>query len=197
MTRIACSPASVSSAPERRRERPRQQAALPGRELRAQVDDLDLGRAPRPGARAGRRGRSVAVARPAHALDRGRRRAEDDAPRRPARPSRIADVAGLEPGRPVALVRRVVLLVDDDQPDVGERREDRQPRPDHDVDVAAPDPPPLVGALAVRRARSGRARPGRRGRRAAGRRAAARARSRGRGRAPGGRARATRRCAST
>ena len=42
-----------------------------------------------------------------------------------------------------------MLLVDDDQADVGQRREDREPRPDDDVDVARPDPPPLVGPLAV------------------------------------------------
>ena len=46
-----------------------------------------------------------------------------------------------------------MLLVDDDQPDVGERRDDRQPRPDDDVDVAGPDPPPLVGPLALAEAR--------------------------------------------
>ena len=42
-----------------------------------------------------------------------------------------------------------MLLVDDDDPDIGERRQDREPRPDDDVDVAAADAPPLVGALAV------------------------------------------------
>ena len=42
-----------------------------------------------------------------------------------------------------------MLLVDDDDPDVGQRRADGQPRPDDDVDVAAPDAPPLVGPLAV------------------------------------------------
>ena len=35
------------------------------------------------------------------------------------------------------------------EPDVGERRDDRQPRPDDDVDVAGADPPPFVGPLAV------------------------------------------------
>ncbi len=42
-----------------------------------------------------------------------------------------------------------MLLVDDDETDVRERRHDRQPRPDDDVDVAGPDAPPLVGTLAV------------------------------------------------
>ncbi len=131
--------------PERARERARQQAALPRRELRAQVDDLDLGR--RPDRARGQDDAVVgAVARPPDALDRGRGRAEDERRTGQLRqPDRR--IAGLEPGRPVALVGRVVLLVDDDQPDVGERRHDRQPRPDDDVDVARPDPPPLVGPL--------------------------------------------------
>ena len=34
-------------------------------------------------------------------------------------------------------------------PEVGERRQDGEPRPDDDVDLARPDPTPLVGALAV------------------------------------------------
>ena len=46
-----------------------------------------------------------------------------------------------------------MLLVDDDEPDVGQRRDDGQPRPDDDVHVARPDAPPLVGALAVAEAR--------------------------------------------
>ena len=41
-----------------------------------------------------------------------------------------------------------MLLVDDDEPDVGQRREDGQPRADDEVHVARPDPPPLVGPLA-------------------------------------------------
>ena len=47
----------------------------------------------------------------------------------------------------------VVLLVDDDDAHVRERRDDGQPRPDDDVDLAAPDTAPLVGALAVAEAR--------------------------------------------
>ena len=42
-----------------------------------------------------------------------------------------------------------MLLVDDDQADVGQRGEDRQPRADDDVHVAGPDPPPFVGPLAL------------------------------------------------
>ena len=40
-----------------------------------------------------------------------------------------------------------MFLVDDDHPDVGQRRDDRQARPDHDVDVTGTDPAPFVGAL--------------------------------------------------
>ena len=58
-------------------------------------------------------------------------------------------VARLQPRRPVALVGGVVLLVDDHQADVRERRHERDPRPDDDVRLAGPDPPPLVGALAL------------------------------------------------
>ena len=42
-----------------------------------------------------------------------------------------------------------MLLVHDDQPERPDRREDRRPRADDDVDVAAPDALPLVVALAV------------------------------------------------
>ena len=55
--------------------------------------------------------------------------------------------------RPVALVRRLVLLVDDHEADVGERREDGQPRPDDDRHRSRPDPPPFVGSLALTEAR--------------------------------------------
>ena len=131
---------------ERGRERAREQAALARRQLGAQVDDLDVGRRPAgrsagPRAGSGRSGRADAV-------DRGRGRPEDDG--RAGQPAELdGDVAGLEPRRPVALVRGVVLLVDDDEADVGQRRQDREPRPDDDVHVAAADASPLVGALAV------------------------------------------------
>ena len=146
-TRIACSPLDAWSDGDRARERARQQAALAGRQLRAQVDDLD-------GRRLTHRPRRqddpvvVAGARPADALDRGRRGPEHDRRTGQAgQPDRR--VACLEPRRAVALVGRVVLLVDHDQPDVRQRREDRQPRPDDDVDLARPDASPLVGPLPV------------------------------------------------
>ena len=46
------------------------------------------------------------------------------------------------------LVRGVVLLVDDDEAEVGERREDGGARADDDARLAAHDPSPLVPALA-------------------------------------------------
>ena len=46
-----------------------------------------------------------------------------------------------------------MLLVDHDHADVRQRRDDRQPGADDDVDLARPDPPPLVGPLAVAQTR--------------------------------------------
>jgi hypothetical protein len=46
-----------------------------------------------------------------------------------------------------------VLLVHDHQADVGERCHDGESGPDHDVDLAGTDPPPLVGPFAVAQAR--------------------------------------------
>ncbi len=42
-----------------------------------------------------------------------------------------------------------MLFVDDDQAELVERREDRRPRADDDVDLAAPDALPLIVPLAV------------------------------------------------
>ena len=47
------------------------------------------------------------------------------------------------------LVGAVVLLVDDDQAEAADRGKDRRPRPDHDGDVAAANPVPLIVALAI------------------------------------------------
>ena len=63
------------------------------------------------------------------------------------------DVAAVIARRLVLFVRAVVLLVDDDQADVLERREDRRPRADDDVDLAAPDAVPLDRAARRPRAR--------------------------------------------
>src|SRR6185503_9014146 len=49
----------------------------------------------------------------------------------------------------VLLVGGVVLLVDDDQPETGHRREDRRARADDDAGLAARDPLALVAALGV------------------------------------------------
>ena len=46
-----------------------------------------------------------------------------------------------------------MLLVDDDQADVSQRREDGQPCPHDDVNVARSDAAPLVGSLAVAQSR--------------------------------------------
>ena len=134
-----------------RGQRPRQQAALAGGQLLAEVDDFH-GRcgADRPG----RQDDAIELPRacPADALDRGCRGPEDD---RGTGQSAQGDrrIARLEPRGPVALVRGVVLLVDDDQPDVREGCHDREPRPDNDIDVAGADPPPLVRPLALAEAR--------------------------------------------
>ena len=105
-------------AGERRRQRARQQPALPGRQLRTQVDDLDGRRGADRRAPAGRPGRT----RPLRARPTLSTAGVAD-PRTTAAPASAAErdrhVARLEPRRPVALVGRVVLLVDDDR---GRRR---------------------------------------------------------------------------
>ena len=58
------------------------------------------------------------------------------------RPGVVARVA-------LVLVGRVVLLVDDDQPDVGQRREHRRARPDADPGLAVAQAQPLVVSLAL------------------------------------------------
>ena len=141
----------MSSASSASSSGSRQQAPVPLGELGAQVDDRDGRRGP--GRALGQHDPVVgALERAPEAVDRRRRRAEDQ-----GRTGELGQpdrgVAGLEPRRPVALVRRVVLLVDDHDAHVRERRDDGQPRPDDDVDLAAPDPAPLVGPLAVAEAR--------------------------------------------
>ena len=58
--------------------------------------------------------------------------------------------AGVVAGIALLLVGAVVLLVDDDQPEVVERREHGRARADADARLAAAHPPPLVVALALR-----------------------------------------------
>ncbi len=60
------------------------------------------------------------------------------------------DVAGVVARVALLLVGRVVLLVDDDQPEPLDGREDRGARADGDPRLAAAQPPPLVVALALR-----------------------------------------------
>ena len=141
----------MSSDAQRGRKVARDEAAHPGRQLGTEVDDLDRRRGPD---RANRQHDPVVDAgpRPADAVDGGRGRPEHDRrARQLAQPD--GHVTRLEPRRPVALVGGIVLLVDDDEPDVGQRSDDGQPRPDDDVHLARPDAPPLVGALAVAKAR--------------------------------------------
>ncbi len=61
--------------------------------------------------------------------------------------------AGVVAWRAIGLVAPVVLLVDDDQADVGQRRERRRSCSDHHARLAAKDPPPAVMALPRRQAR--------------------------------------------
>ncbi len=178
MTRIARSPAAGSSARAPPTSRVRQQAAVAGRELGAQVDDLDRRRQRRSDGPAARPAGSARLGpdrrcRPPAWRCRGR------PPRRPAGPARSprrgpgAAACGRS-CRSLSCSSSTTI-----RPDVGERRQDGQPRPDDDVDLARPDPPPFVGPLPRPDARNGRARPGRRGRPGAGRRAASPGRSPG------------------
>ena len=153
MTRMAWSPRRDVEARERRGEAPATAArGCPARELRAEVDDLDA----RPGA-----ARARSAGRPAGTCPARARPTLSTAgvalPRIAAAPAssarRRAVSRAWRRGRPVALVRPLVLLVDDDDADVGERGEDREARADDDVDVAGPDPPPLVRAFAFAEAR--------------------------------------------
>jgi len=62
------------------------------------------------------------------------------------------DVTRVVAGIPLMLVGGVVLLVDDDQPEVGDRRENRGAWADADPRLAAAQALPLVVALAGRQA---------------------------------------------
>ena len=131
-------------------KRPREHPADPGLQLRAQVHDLDRRR--EAGQPVGQPDSAVAsrlgpglLFRPPALPTRGRPQR-----RRARRAGSRHRVPGC--GRPVALVRLIVLLVDDDQADGRERGECRQPRPDDHVHRAGSDAPPLVGTLAVSKA---------------------------------------------
>ena len=87
-----------------------------------------------------------------HAL-RPRRGAADHQQRALVGRPALRDRAGVVAGIALLLVRAVVLLVDDDQPEVVERREHRRARAHAHARLAAPHPPPLVVALALREPR--------------------------------------------
>ena len=132
---------------EGRRQRSGQEAALARRELRPQVDDGHAGQLP---------DRAPGQDDPAIATGTGepeavhgwRGRPEDD--RGAGQAGQLEGrVARLEPRRSVALVGRLVLLVDDDEADIRQGRQDRQARAHDDVRAARPDPSPLVGPLPV------------------------------------------------
>ena len=88
---------------------------------------------------------------PVHAL-RPRRRAAGDQERTAARGPLGGDVPGVVARVALVLVGGVVLLVEDDQPQVGDRREDGRAGPDADARLALAQAPPLLVALAGRHA---------------------------------------------
>ena len=147
MTRIARSPCAASSAASAAASASDSSPRLPAASSARMSTADTLGSVP-----AGREGSTARRYRPARAWPM---LSTDGValPRTTAAPAIRASssgrVARLEPRRPVALVGGVVLLVDDHEADVLERRQQRRPRPDDDVRVACPDPAPLVGALAL------------------------------------------------
>ena len=129
-------PAAVHDPAERAEERRRERIAR----LAAQVDEPH-GRHRRPDPR-----RQRQAPEPCPALGPGRRGAvhRDRAlERRPLGGDRARVVAGVG----LLLVRGVVLLVDDDQPDAAHRREHGRPRADDDPRLAPRDPVALVAPL--------------------------------------------------
>ena len=116
--------------------------------LFAHVDDGDCGQRPVEDAALEDHALVFARHRVVIALHRRRRRSEDDERARPLTAD-DGDVAAVVARALVLLVRGVVLLVDDNQADLFERREDGRPRADDDVDVAAADALPLIVTLAV------------------------------------------------
>ena len=112
----------------------------------AQVDQVDRGRLRTTGAARQAEQRRASRLRALEALERRRGRAKHDGNRQALRAGQREVARGVAEAF-LLLVRGVVFLVDDDQPGVGERREDRGPRPDHDGGLAAarrtPGPQPL------------------------------------------------------
>ena len=114
----------------------------------AQIDDLDLGHGGAGGARGQRKQADSALVGSMVRLDRGRGAPEDAHRTGVLRPEQ-GHVAGVIAKALVLLERRVVLFVDDDQPEIGDRRKQRGARADRHL-----HPPPaerLPGVLALSR----------------------------------------------
>ena len=146
MTRIACSPLVRVERRELVRQALAEQALVARRELRAQIDDFDLGSRTRDARQ--HEALDLATHRPAEAHDVRRGTAQHDRGTGQT-PDHDGHVARLVARRAVRLVRRIVLLVDDDDARIGQRRERGDARAHDDPDLARADAPPLVGALAL------------------------------------------------
>ena len=130
-------------AAERRGQRPGQEPSLARRQLRAEIDHGDAGQFARRSA--GEHDPTVAAGpgEPDAVDGRGRRTEDDGGAGLPGELE--CGVASLQARGPVALVGGVVLLVDDDEADVGQRRQDRQAR------ARRRCPPSPPGSVAIRR----------------------------------------------
>jgi hypothetical protein len=118
------------------------------RRLAAQVDDADLGQRPARDALGQEQTLESARLRRVPRLHRRRRRAQDQGGAVFLRAQRDTSRASYRGDSPL-LVGAVVLLVHDEQPGVGHRRERRGPRTDHRARVARAHALPRVGALAL------------------------------------------------
>ncbi len=142
---MARSPASRVEVRQRAGQRRGEQRPVAIGELLAQVDDIDHGRAT-DGLLPQGQALDAPLGDSAHGGHIRRRAGQDD--RRRRQPAELdGHVPRLEAWRPIRLVGRVVLLVDDDDPEVGDRRQEGGPGADDDAHAVLPDPPPLVGSL--------------------------------------------------
>ena len=117
------------------------------RALHPHVHDLD----PRRRGAVGPRAQRAARQRPPGLGARGRRAVDHGGAGRPRPPRR--DLAGVVARAGVLLVRRVVLLVDDDQAEPRHRGEHGAPRAQHHVGLALAHAPVLLGPLGPRHRR--------------------------------------------
>ena len=114
----------------------------------AHVDDFDFGQRTLFDAIGQFDQRVLVLLRVEVGLERRRGRAEhDDGIRHLG--AHDGDVAGVVARRFFLLVGGVVLFVDDDEREIGDRREDRRARADDHARVAALDAVPLLGAFAI------------------------------------------------